>query len=191
MASLIVHGDRNRAETSLPRQIHVVPVLGEADRFPPDRLIVDIIYTAVLAMREGPEPRWRGRHFTDRRMVGKSTDLRLQGASQPPAVQQAGTVRVDGAPSASEALTWAARFVPDRNERLVLLTWARCRATGESFRDRCREVGWSRSSAERTRQRALAQIVACLKSEQLGLDSGANRPGASPNAEGDLPPVEA
>lgn len=55
MASLIVHGDRNRAEASLPRQIHVVPVLGEADRFPPDRLIVDIIYTAVLAMREGPE----------------------------------------------------------------------------------------------------------------------------------------
>lgn len=102
-----------------------------------------------------------------------------------------GSVLVEGAPASGEALTWASRFVPDRTERLVLLTWARCRATGESFRDRCIAMGWSRSSAERTRQRALAQIVACLKSEQLGLDSGANRLGASANEAGDVPPADA
>jgi hypothetical protein len=42
MASLIVHGDRNRSEPPLPRRIHVVPVLGARDGFPADRLIVDI-----------------------------------------------------------------------------------------------------------------------------------------------------
>jgi hypothetical protein len=51
MASLIIHGDRNRVEPSLPRQIHVVPILGANDRFPDDQLIVDIVYRAVLAMR--------------------------------------------------------------------------------------------------------------------------------------------
>lgn len=53
MASLIVHGDRNRQEQRLARRIHCVPVLGQSDRFPEDRLIVDIIYLAVLAMRDG------------------------------------------------------------------------------------------------------------------------------------------
>lgn len=53
MASLIVHGDRNRVEPPLPRRIHVVPVLGARDAFPDDRLIVDVIYTAVVALREG------------------------------------------------------------------------------------------------------------------------------------------
>lgn len=56
MASLIVHGDRNRSESPLPRRIHVVPVLGAGDSFPNDRLIVDIIYTAVIGMRAGDEP---------------------------------------------------------------------------------------------------------------------------------------
>lgn len=55
MASLIVHGDRNRGEPALPRRIHVVPVLGPRDAFAPDRLVVDMIYTAVVAMREGTE----------------------------------------------------------------------------------------------------------------------------------------
>ncbi len=108
-----------------------------------------------------------------------------------PVFSSPGMVRVQGAPDAGEALTWTVRFVPDRSERLVLLTWARCKATGDSFRDRCIAMGWSRSSAERTRRRALAQIVACLKSEQIELDSGTNRPGRSTNVEGDLPPVDA
>ncbi|TNC45315.1 S8 family peptidase [Rubellimicrobium rubrum] len=55
MASLIVHGDRNRPESPLPRRIHVVPVLGPRDAFPSDRLIIDVIYNAVLRMRDGAE----------------------------------------------------------------------------------------------------------------------------------------
>lgn len=52
MASLIVHGDRNRREAPLPRQIHVVPVMGNSDAFPDDRLVIDLIYLAVLRLRE-------------------------------------------------------------------------------------------------------------------------------------------
>lgn len=58
MASLIVHGDRNRKESPILRRIHVVPVMsarnaGAYDEFPGNRLIVDMIYTAVRGMREG------------------------------------------------------------------------------------------------------------------------------------------
>lgn len=56
MTSLIVHGDRNQPEPALPRQIHCIPVLGAADRFPTDRLIVDLIYQAVLRMRGPQDP---------------------------------------------------------------------------------------------------------------------------------------
>jgi len=52
MASLIVHGDRNRSELPLPRQIHVIPVMGDGDAFPRDRLVVDLIYLAVTRLRE-------------------------------------------------------------------------------------------------------------------------------------------
>lgn len=56
MASLIVHGDRNVDTRRLMRRVHVIPVLGADDAFPGDRLIVDMIYQAVLSMREGNEP---------------------------------------------------------------------------------------------------------------------------------------
>lgn len=56
MASLIVHGDRNKPEQPLPRRVHCIPVLGDNDRFPADRLIVDLIYQAVIRMRAGNEP---------------------------------------------------------------------------------------------------------------------------------------
>lgn len=52
MASLIVHGDRNQAGAPLPRRIHVVPVLGNGDAFPSDRLVVDLIYLAIARLRE-------------------------------------------------------------------------------------------------------------------------------------------
>lgn len=51
MASLVIHGDRNRREQALPRRIHCVPVLGQNDRFPDDRLIIDLIYRAVLSIK--------------------------------------------------------------------------------------------------------------------------------------------
>ncbi|MBI4000558.1 MAG: S8 family peptidase [Nitrospira defluvii] len=56
MASLIVRGDRNKNEEALGRRIHMVPVLGANDRFPVDRLVIDMIYQAVTAMRQGDEP---------------------------------------------------------------------------------------------------------------------------------------
>lgn len=56
MASLIVHGDRNKPEPPLPRQVHCIPVLGDNDRFPPGRLIIDLIYQAVIQMRAGNQP---------------------------------------------------------------------------------------------------------------------------------------
>lgn len=56
MASLIIHGDRNRPEAPLPRRIHCIPVLGASDEFPQDRLIVDVIYQAILQMRGSSEP---------------------------------------------------------------------------------------------------------------------------------------
>ena len=83
------------------------------------------------------------------------------------------------------ALNWARRFVPDRRDALALMTWARCRATGDSERECHREFGWSRNSAERARRRALNRIVAGLLEEQRGLDNGANRPGASQHDEAD------
>ncbi len=52
MASLIVHGDRNQTEPALPRRIHVVPVMGNNDMFPSDRLVVDLVYLAVVRLRE-------------------------------------------------------------------------------------------------------------------------------------------
>lgn len=59
MASLIVHGDRNRREAPLPRRIHVVPVMtaepGHIEGFHSDRLIVDVVYRAVRSMRAEAE----------------------------------------------------------------------------------------------------------------------------------------
>lgn len=52
MASLIVHGDRNRVESSLPRQIHIVPVMGNCDSFPQDRLVIDMVFLAITRLRE-------------------------------------------------------------------------------------------------------------------------------------------
>lgn len=55
MASLIIHGDRNRPEPSLPRQILNVPVLGAGEGFPANRLAVDLVYQAVLKIRDGAD----------------------------------------------------------------------------------------------------------------------------------------
>lgn len=52
MASLIVHGDRNGTGQALPRRIHVMPVMGDNDDFPRDRLVVDLIYLAIVRLRE-------------------------------------------------------------------------------------------------------------------------------------------
>ena len=58
MASLILHGDRNLHEPPLSRLLHVRPILtapgnGLREEPPRDRLLVDLIYRAVLRMKEG------------------------------------------------------------------------------------------------------------------------------------------
>jgi hypothetical protein len=57
MASLIVHGDLNRAEAPIPRSLFVLPIMrpnayGD-ERTPSDRLLVDLIYRAVRRIKEG------------------------------------------------------------------------------------------------------------------------------------------
>ncbi len=57
MASLVIHGDLNRPSTPLHRRIHVRPVMccefGSREHFPPERLLVDTIYRAVVRMFDG------------------------------------------------------------------------------------------------------------------------------------------
>lgn len=71
-----------------------------------------------------------------------------------------------------DALSWTHRFVPNRTDGLMLSTWANCHANHpRAYAERCREMGWSRATAERGRRRAADLIAACLNSEQRGLDS--------------------
>ena len=59
MASLLVHGDRNRNEAPLDRTVAIVPVMawdGNGEALPEDRLVVDVIYRAVGALRAQPDP---------------------------------------------------------------------------------------------------------------------------------------
>jgi hypothetical protein len=59
MASLLVHGDRNRNEPPLDRTVAVVPVMawdGGDESLPEDRLVVDVVHQAVRALRAPPDP---------------------------------------------------------------------------------------------------------------------------------------
>lgn len=59
MASLLVHGDLGDHQAVLPRRIHTVPVIhsqsGGYETFPAQRLLVDVIYQAVVSMKEGED----------------------------------------------------------------------------------------------------------------------------------------
>ena len=60
MASLILHGDRNLADSPLSRRLHMRPVLyapgNGHDEVPGrDRLLVDVIYRAIRRMKEGED----------------------------------------------------------------------------------------------------------------------------------------
>lgn len=79
----------------------------------------------------------------------------------------------------TDTLSWGTRFVPDREERLALLTWARCRSQRLSFSEQCELRDWNRSTAERARRRAAARVATCLNLEQLKLDNGKTGSGAS------------
>lgn len=58
MASLVIHGDRNRKETPLSRLVYFRPIMyasadSTSERTAPDRLLLDVIYRAVLRMKTG------------------------------------------------------------------------------------------------------------------------------------------
>ena len=59
MASLIVHGDLNELPAPLPRPIYTRPVMfapaAGSERFPDDRLVIDVFYEAIRRMKEGAE----------------------------------------------------------------------------------------------------------------------------------------
>ena len=55
MASLILHGDLNAEDDPLPRPLYVRPILsssnGESEHSDADRLLIDVIHTAVTRMK--------------------------------------------------------------------------------------------------------------------------------------------
>lgn len=51
MASLVLHGDLSLANQPITRKIIHIPVLGANDEFPQNRLIIDVIYQAINALR--------------------------------------------------------------------------------------------------------------------------------------------
>lgn len=56
MASLILCGDRNKSEGPLGRRVHMVPILGAGDRFPSNRLVIDMVFRAIVALLDGDAP---------------------------------------------------------------------------------------------------------------------------------------
>lgn len=57
----------------------------------------------------------------------------------------------------------------DSDERLMLLTWARAKASGDSIRDICRQQGWSRNTFERRHKAACRTIAAGLNRDGVAL----------------------
>ena len=62
----------------------------------------------------------------------------------------------------SMLLAWAKQpaKLSDGNLSSTSALWARSLASGLSFREQCRELGWSRATAEHRRRRACVQIAA-------------------------------
>jgi hypothetical protein len=62
---------------------------------------------------------------------------------------------------AKEAIDWAFAHC-ERDERLMLLSWARAKATGSSIRELCREQRWPQARFERRRRHAARKIAEAL-----------------------------
>lgn len=60
------------------------------------------------------------------------------------------------------AFGWVDRWIGDSAERKALLTWARCRASGESWSEQCRSLGWAKRTAEERRARTAERIAGSL-----------------------------
>ena len=64
-----------------------------------------------------------------------------------------------------EPFGWPERFVVSRRDRNMLMTWARCRATGERMAPIYREFEWNADQVDYRRRVALAAIVRGLNHE--------------------------
>ena len=65
-----------------------------------------------------------------------------------------------------EPFGWPERFIPDRRDRTILMTWARCRATGQAVAPLYRDLVGNAEKAEYRRRVALAAIVRGLNSAE-------------------------
>lgn len=61
-----------------------------------------------------------------------------------------------------EAMLWPTRYVADQRQRIVLAEYLRARAQRKSFSEAIKRRRWSRATAYRTRDRALAIITMSL-----------------------------
>ncbi len=66
---------------------------------------------------------------------------------------------------------WPARYLAEDRDRRLVLAWARCQATGASFRDLCRELDWSRLNPDRRRRAILLTIAAGLNRDGPARDA--------------------
>jgi hypothetical protein len=67
---------------------------------------------------------------------------------------------------AEETQSWL-RFVDKEDERLCLVSWARCMASNEFFQDWCRSAGISRETGRRRKERAIVRILVGLDCKVL------------------------
>ena len=77
-----------------------------------------------------------------------------------------------------EPFQWPERFVASRRDRTMLMTWARCRATGERMAPLNREFEWNADQVDYRRRVALAAIARGLNLE-ASCDGGLTIPDAA------------
>ena len=65
-----------------------------------------------------------------------------------------------------EPFGWPERYIKDRRDRTILMTWARCRASGQAVAPLYRELVGNAERAEYRRRVALAAIVRGLNSTE-------------------------
>ena len=66
-----------------------------------------------------------------------------------------------------EPFAWPERFIASRQDRILLMTWARCRATGERVAPLYRELLGDAERADYRRRVALATIARGLNAAQM------------------------
>ena len=84
-----------------------------------------------------------------------------------------------GRTALTDVLEWSALLAGDSDARIYLWTWARCKASGASFGEQVRGLGWSRSTAEDGRRRAAEAIARALNRDHEGVDTRKETPGRS------------